>query len=197
MGKRKLRFDARKIFECKKYRKFSGLTVSIPLEHVCASTNDADQSELIISLLLSAYMSATLPDATVLHSRLSRVSALPAGWTLACLPASTSHLATFAICKLQIFPPLCSAHVTFMLTVTPDCTWTLCVGQSPINQQQCRFLNGIAAKLCSVNEVVKLLSALDDSKHCVGNPETKFMQLVPRQKGIFRDQSGKSLSVHC
>ena len=194
MGKRKLRFDARKNFERKKYRK---IMVSVPLEVVSVNTNDAEESELIVSLPLSAYTSATLPDATVLHSRVSRSNALPAGWTLACLPASTSYLATFALCKLQIFPPLCSAHATFMLTVSPSCAWTLCVGQSQIDQQQCRLLGGIAAKLCSVDEVVKLLSALDDSKHCVGNPDTKFIELVPRQKGVFKDQSGKSLSVHC
>ena len=51
--------------------------------------------------------------------------------------------------------------------------------------------------LPTVDEVVKLLSTLDDSKHCVGNLDTKFMQLVPQQKGVFKDQSGKSPSVHC
>ena len=84
-----------------------------------------------------------------------------------------------------------------MLTVSPSCAWTLCVGQSQIDQQQCRLLGGIAAKLCSVDEAVKLLPTLDDSKHCVENPDTKFMQLVPRQKGVFKDQSGKSPSVYC
>ena len=64
-----------------------------------------------------------------------------------------------------------------MLTVSPSCAWTLCVGESQIDQQQCRLLGGIAAKLCSVDEVVKLLPTLDDSKHCVRNPDTKSMQL--------------------
>ena len=91
MGKRKLRFDARKNFECKKYRK---ITVSVSLEVVSVNTDDAEESELIVSLPLSSYTSATLPDATVLHSRISRSNALPAGWTLACLPASTSYFCT-------------------------------------------------------------------------------------------------------
>ena len=68
MGKRKLRFDARKNFEHKKYGRIIELTVPILLEHASVSANDADPSELIISLPLSAYTSATLPDATVLHS---------------------------------------------------------------------------------------------------------------------------------
>ena len=54
------------------------------------------------------------------------------------------------------------------------------------------LLEGIAAKLCSMDEVEKLLSALDNSKHCVGNPEAKLMHLVP---GIFGDQSGKLLNT--
>ena len=91
MGKRKLRFDARKNFKCKKYRK---ITVSVLLEVVSVNTDDAEESELIVSLPLAAYTSATLPDATVLHSRKSRSNALPAGWTLACLPASTSYFCT-------------------------------------------------------------------------------------------------------
>ena len=89
MGKRKLRFDSRKNFERKKYKK---ITVSVPLEVVSVNT---EESELIVSLPLSSYTSATLPDATVLHSRISRSNPLPAGWTLACLPESTSYLATF------------------------------------------------------------------------------------------------------
>ena len=96
---------------CKKYRQ---ITVSFPLEVVSVNTDDTEESELIISLPLSSYTSATLPDATVLHSRISRSNALPAGWTLACLPESTSYLATFALCKLQIFPPLCNAHAMYL-----------------------------------------------------------------------------------
>ena len=178
MGKRRLRFNAKKNFERKKYRK---ITVSVLLEVVSVNT---DESELIVNLPLSAYTSATLPDVTVLHSRISRSNALPAGWNLACLPASTSYLATFALCKLKIFPPLCSSHATFMLTVSPSCAWTLCIGQSQIDQQQCRLLGGITAKLCSVDEVVKLLLTLDDSKHCVENPDTKFMQLGSLQGSV-------------
>ena len=42
---------------------------------------------------------------------------------------------------------------------------------------------------------MKLLSVLDDSKFCVGNPDAKFIQIATRQKGSFKDQSGKSLSA--
>ena len=54
------------------------------------------------------------------------------------------------------------------------------------------LLDGIVAKLCSMDEVEKLLSVLDNSKQCAGNLEAKLMQLVP---GIFRDQSGKLLNT--
>ena len=159
---------------------------------VSVNTDDAEESELIVSLPLSSYTSATLPDATVLHSRISRSNALPAGWTLACLPKSTSYLATFALCKLQIFPPLC---------MLPLCWQCLLVVHGHFVLARVRLINTNVSfwveLLPTVDEVVKLLSTLDDSKHCVGNLDTKFMQLVLRQKGVFKDQSGKSPSVHC
>ena len=44
----------------------------------------------------------------------------------------------------------------------------------PEPDQRQLSLDGIAAKVCGVDEVVKLLSALEDSKYHVGNPEAKL-----------------------
>ena len=55
MGRRKLRFDARKNFERKKYSKSRGLTVSIPLDLLSVPSDDVNPSELIVSLPMSAY----------------------------------------------------------------------------------------------------------------------------------------------
>ena len=136
MGRRRLRFDARKNFERKKYSECNELVVSVPLDLVSVPADDANPSELIVSLPLSAYTSTPLPDASALHSRVSKSNTLPAGWTVACLPeASGSHVASLALCKLQILPPLFTADFTFMLTISPDCAWTLSVGRTQINQQ--------------------------------------------------------------
>lgn len=65
MGRRKLRFDARKNFERKKYSKSSELTVSIPLDLLSVPSDDANPSELIVSLPMSAYTSSPVSDASV------------------------------------------------------------------------------------------------------------------------------------
>ena len=44
IGKRKLRFDAKKSFGSKKYGRISELTVPIPLQHASVNANDADLS---------------------------------------------------------------------------------------------------------------------------------------------------------
>ena len=72
MRRRRLRFDARKNFERKKYSECSELVVSVPLDLVSVPADDANPSELIVSLPLSAYTSTPLPDASALHSRVSK-----------------------------------------------------------------------------------------------------------------------------
>jgi len=184
MGRRKLRFDARKNFERKKYSKSSELTVSIPLDLLSVPSDDANPSELIVSLPMSAYTSSPVSDASALHSRVSRSTTLPAGWTLACLPeASGSNTASLVLCKLQILPPLFSADLTLMLTVTPDCAWTLSVGRSQINQQQCQLLCGIAAKLCCVDEVGEAIDSSGQQQILCGESRCKVHAACSSSKG--------------
>ena len=206
MGKRKLRFNARKNNERNKYMERE-LLVSIPLSLVTlpcelvvslplsaytpsdASTLHSSPCELVVSLPLSAYTSSILPDASTLHSRLILSQQLPLGWTASSVGSSSaSHSASLALYKLQISPSLPSVDYSFMLTVAPDCNWTLCLGRKQISKDQCQLLVGFKEKLCTVAALVQVLSTLDESKCCVGNPDTKFLQLAAR---TFRDKSGK------
>ena len=82
--------------------------------------------------------------------------------------------------------------IPFVLTLNRQCTWTLSVGRSEINPQRCHLLTGIATKLQSVDDLLKLLSVLDASRICVGNADTKFEGLASQRKGSFSDQLGKS-----
>ena len=186
--KRKLRFNARKNDERNKYMKRE-LLVSIPLSLVTLIINSC---ELVVSLPVSAYTSSILPDASTLHSRLILSQQLPLGWTASSVGSSSaSHSASLALYKLQISPSLPSVDYSFMLTVAPDCNWTLCLGRKQISKDQCQLLVGFKEKLCTVAELVQVLSTLDESKCCVGNPDTKFLQLAAHHKGTFRDKSGK------
>ena len=194
MGKRKMRFDPRKNYERKKY-KTTELTVSIPTRLLPVP---AHPTELVVSLPLAVYTSSTVPDTCCLHDRVMKSTQLPPGWTVTSIPSShPSHSTSLAVCKMQICPSSShGADVTFMLTVAHDFRWILCVGKRQINQEQCQLLDGVAASICCVDDMVKLLCALDSSKFCVGNADPKFMQLVPRHKGTFRDKSGKPLLLH-
>ena len=203
MGKRKLRFDQRKNYERKKYG-VTELSVSIPLSQLPQAViplEMAHPSQLMIHLPLSAYTSSTVPDTTALYLRLRRSNLLPPGWTATCLSdesasqPTSSLLPSLALCKLQCLPPLFRADVTFTLTMSTQCTWTLTLGSRDIDPQRCQLMAGIAQRLRSVDEVVNLLSALDASKFCVGNHDAKFEQLVDRHKGSFKDQSGKLLNI--
>ena len=65
-----------------------------------------------------------------------------------------------------------------------------------LDPQQCQLVAGIADRLHSADEFVKLMSTLDTSTFCVGNPDAKFEQMVDRHKGSFKEQSGKDVSLY-
>ena len=68
---------------------------------------------------------------------------------------------------------------------------------SEIRPEHCQLLAGVGFKLSSVDAVVELLSALNQSGFCVGNSDSKFMQLTERRKGVFKDQLGKFSVCDC
>lgn len=62
-----------------------------------------------------------------------------------------------------------------------------------VNAQQCPLLNDIAPRLLSVNNILSILSLLEETTYCVGNDDVKFVQLLSnRHKDGFRDQTGNT-----
>ena len=47
------------------------------------------------------------------------------------------------------------------------------------------------AKLTTVNQVLELLTYLDEAGVCGGNDDSKFLELAATHKGSFKDVSGK------
>ncbi len=186
MGRRKLRFARKKNHERNKYG--YGLRVKVPLEVL-------KPSQLIVQLPISAYTSATVPDAAALRSRLGKSNLVPSGWTVAeegsqPLPGICPPLVLY---KLQFLQVLVAPTVTFTLSVDDQCMWTLRLETSEINPESCQLLRGYTATLSCVDEVMQLLSRIDGSAFCVGNADGKFSELVDSHKGTFRDQSGRQL----
>ena len=96
-----------------------------------------------------------------------------------------------ALCKMQFSPSLCSVNTTFTLTIDQQCFWTLSLETSKIRPEHCHLLAEVGFKLSSVDAEVELLLALDQSIFCVGNSDSKFVQLSEHHKGVFKDQLGK------
>ena len=177
MGKRKLRFDARKNYERKKYSRNASVMVAVESE--------VKLEVLKISLPISVYHEAAVPDISILHDRLQRSSVLTAQWMCSFVSDTSVVLS-----KLRIEPPKMSAEVSFLLTISSNFLWILCIGRKEVDASQCRVLSHFSTTLRSVREVLSVLTALDRSTFCIGN-SNKFDSLIQHYKGEFRDKSGR------
>lgn len=154
-----------------------------------------DVTSFIVQLPLSSFSSAVLPDATSLYNRLTKHFSLPNGWNLSLIRSVSSTSPFLVVNKLQVTPPdYCCASQLFMLTIAPDSTWTVCVGSKQVNTDQCNLFSRFSSKLHTAG-VVEIVSALEDSKFCVGNPDKKFTHLSERHGGVFMDYHGNILSI--
>ena len=205
MGKRKLQFDVRKNYELN--RKIKSLKIAIPFNLVTVHRDSrciptmADSTGLTVKVPVSAYTSTMVSDAAVLHTKLQNV--LPSTWCMSFLPGVSPVQSTLALYKLVAVPQSLTADVMFMLSIAHDCSWTLSAAGKTVNVEHCQRLSGVPSRFSCVDEVSKLLSALDGSSLCIGNPDVKFMGLLNRHNDGFKDQSGKILysvilnNLHC
>ena len=111
---------------------------------------------------------------------------LPSGWSSACVYSHTDE-DSLAFYKLQLQQKLASVNVAYMVTVSPDCSWTLCIGNKIINTTQCSRLNSLPEIINSVNELIQLFLVIDGSINTA--METQMTSLVSH-KGIFKNQQG-------
>ena len=169
MGKRKLRFDVRKNYERKKQCTDNSTvsTSSMPTSSQLAITNECHVHGMY----------------SLSHDK------LPPGWASTCISSVTNE-DSLALYKLQLQQPLASVNIAYMVTVSPHCTWTVCVGNKIIDIRGCTRLNSFAETINDVGELVQVLLVIDGSKHCAGNPDEKFSDLVTSHKGIFKNQQG-------
>ena len=87
MGRRKLRFDSQKNYERKQRLKRVNtltLTVSIRLDLLPAR-------EFLVSVPISVYTCALVPNVSMLHSRLLKLSVLPHEWNCERPPDYSGH----------------------------------------------------------------------------------------------------------
>ena len=137
--------------------------------------------KLVMSLPLSAYLSAPVTDLNHLSSCLASQS-LPGGWVQhVCACQNDSPF--FA--SLTINSPLLSAIATFLVRVDNDMSWTLSYHGVRLEAEQCQALAAIPQRITSVSDVTSLLSIVDASRMCCGNPVEDFKELVDVHRGVL------------
>lgn len=155
----------------------------IDAEHTCSKHSPEDGDSMVVHLDIDHYTSTKLGDALQLHKRLMH-SILPAEWGYS-LVASTN----LALFKLVLTPTM-SADYHFMLTISTDGSWTLCVDRKQANACQCSVLENVPLQLLSVQDVVNFIALLDSCNVCVGNSDERFHDLVVKHDGKFKNHTG-------
>ena len=178
MGKRKLRFDARKNFERNKKIK---LTVHIPLECI---------KPYIVSLPLNSYIDGRVENGQILCTRLCTCNQIPPHWSKANIVTTPAVTATdspsMSLYTVKCMHPPYSAEVTFTVIINYDQTWTLTLGSLPIPLVQ---IPAATIRLLSCREVLSLLLTLDS------NPEAEYVKLI-EEKGSLTDRTGVISNSH-
>ena len=77
---------------------------------------------------------------------------------------------------------------TMRITISSDCHWTMFINEYKIHLQNHTLLQFSEEDLDTCDKVVKLLSKAEQSRLCIGNPDTKFDEIRDRRKGKFVSQ---------
>jgi hypothetical protein len=169
---RKLKFDRRKNYE-------RALKLSIPLATLKVLP-------LHMSLPISVYANAPVSNGKHLGDRLrANTSLLPRGWSMA--DTDTAHTTVYKVqsgADGAVF--MCS------LVLHTDLTWTLTMGSTIITPA--KIPTAPIAFKC-LQEVIDLLTTVDRSKLCIGNPDERYSCLLHHQGNLY-DQSGKFNTNH-
>ena len=169
MGKRKFRLSVhRKNEERKRQQKKteettaeSALVVSIPRHLVTISAFE-------ISIPVSAYQDGPVISVDQLCSRLTSIPLLKS-WVI----SSTKPL---ILSKVRVNTRTMNSDILFTISIDAGMKWSLFLQQALLDSRRCPLLRKVPAlTLNSVGTVHQLLSIVDASKICRGNPEKKFI----------------------
>ncbi len=141
--------------------------------------------ELKISLPLSCFTCLPLPTVRALHSRITTAQLLPSGWV-----DGTRCEQELTLCRLTSDPDRPTPSIRFTITIVEDFTWIVFFHAQRLEKDSSCVLQEVPSTVRSPNEIARLTTVIDCSKLCVGNPDDKFIPLLSRREGTFKDQSG-------
>ena len=186
---RKQTFYRTKNYERKTYGVLP-LMVSIPLTSVslvsAPDTPDPVKAspDLVVSLPRVSHMTAPLPDLETLQARLKECS-LPNSWV-----DMTDHQVHPTIYKSRISSHHSSSSVATRIMVGVDKRLS-CQG-TPIELQECGTTFNLPHTIHCLNDLLALLSCLNEACICIGNHEHDFQELVDLHHGVFHDHTGNT-----
>jgi hypothetical protein len=139
-----------------------------------------------VSMPLSVYTNARVPNRQALSRRLQDVKSLPEGWTV----ANNSSCTTLYKVNCNSKPPVVT---TYSLVVHDDLTWTLNIASTQVLPLH---IPVAPSTLHYLHNVMDPLTVVDGSKLCVGNPDEKYSCLTQYHSHLnLYDHSGNLIKV--
>ena len=145
----------------------TGLKISIPVKHM------VHLPALCVSLPIQFYFDAPLPDVHTLCARIACASSpLPSSWII---NSSEPPLILCKLEKFQKFPPKFNISIT--LSVDNKLQWNVTFLQPKLEPRNCCLLQELPTIIYSVSRLQSILSAINSSKFCMGNPDNDIVQM--------------------
>ena len=181
MGGRKFRLGTHRRNEERKRRQKKAEERQTSLED---SSSPAET--LTVSLPMSVYLEGTVSNVSHLSSRLLSGHCVPSTWILA-------RQIPLLLCKLSTHDN--AASLSISLSIQHDFCWTITMGSQVLTSTLCPLLVGRPDRLVSASAVREVLSTVDDSKHCTGNTEPRFVEQWKQRSLTLHGLSGMLLHM--
>ena len=160
------------------------LTVSLPLSYLPS----IEFPELNISFPITYFYSVPSASLHDLRLRLAHLGFPSPQWCDTTLDSS----ATMTLCRIA---PSNTAdalpRVDFTLIVESNHSWKLFLYDQRLELDRCHVFANAPSIFQSPSDVFGVLSAIEGSAVCIGNPDEKFGPLVQRHHGQFFNPTGK------
>ena len=163
-----------------------------------AKEQPSDQPNLLTPLPFSAtvkvdidlFYSLGIVNINQLQRRLSCMKCIYGNWFLVPARLEADKLQIVRLSQQQL-------QCSFVVEVFEDLKWSLQLPSQQLSPSTSLVLKHLPEAVTSVFVLRSVLMFLDQCTICQGNPDPKFVPIVAHSKGIFKDRSGKSLSVKC
>ena len=134
----------------------------------------------IIQIPIKFFFDQSISSLTQLHSRLLNLKCLQ-NWFL----MANSSL---PVTKIQLVSV--SGQNVFTMEISQELQWSLLIGDRCVLSSSSVF-QSVPSTITSLEDLRSIVTYVDKCSVCKGNADPRFMPLVAKSKGLFKDRSGK------